>query len=37
MNAVMTIVLLAVGPIVMMIPVLLLMIFARDARSAIES
>jgi hypothetical protein len=34
MNAVLTLVLLALGPVVMMVPVLLLMIFARDSRSA---
>ena len=37
MNAVMTLVLLALGPIVMMLPVLLLMIFARDSRSATQA
>ena len=37
MNAVLTIALLALGPIVMLIPVLLLMMFARDSRSALES
>jgi hypothetical protein len=37
MNATLTLVMLAVGPVVMMVPVLLLMIFARDRRTATQA
>ena len=36
MNATLTLFLLALGPVLMMVPVLLLMIFARDRRTAVR-